>query len=175
MPDISKPPSARKKLRHPDGRINATQLPFLEAVKAAIIVTDASGVITYWNPFAQELYGWPSKEVVGRNIMEITVGEGTEQEAKQHMSELNDGKCWSGEFQVRCKNGEFLTALVTLSPMVDESGAAIGIVGISQDLSSRKQAEAELQKAHAELEKRVQERTAELASSNESLQDFPAN
>jgi signal transduction histidine kinase len=98
------------------------------------------------------------------------VGEGTEQEAKQHMSELNDGKCWSGEFQVRCKNGEFLTALVTLSPMVDESGAAIGIVGISQDLSSRKQAEAELQNAHAELEKRVQERTAELASSNESLQ-----
>ena len=170
MPDISKPPASQKRLRQPDGRIDATQLPFLDAVKAAIIVTDRSGVITYWNPFAQELYGWSSKDVVGRNIMEITVGEGTAEEAKQHMSELNDCKCWSGEFQVRCKNGEFLTALVTLSPMVDASGAAISIVGISQDLSSRKQAEAELQNAHTELEKRVQERTAELASSNESLQ-----
>jgi len=156
MPDISNPPAA--------------QLPFLEAVKAAIIVTDQSGIITYWNPFAQELYGWPSKEVLGRNILEITVGAGTEQDAREHLSALSDGKCWSGEFQVRCKNGEFLTALVTLSPMLDDSGVAIGIVGISQDLSSRKQAEAELQTAHAELEKRVRERTAELASSNQSLQ-----
>jgi PAS domain S-box-containing protein len=156
MPDISNPPAA--------------QLPFLEAVKAAIIVTDQSGIITYWNPFAQELYGWPSKEVLGRNILEITVGAGTEQDAREHLSALSDGKCWSGEFQVRCKNGEFLTALVTLSPMLDDSGVAIGIVGISQDLSNRKQAEAELQNAHAELEKRVRERTAELASSNQSLQ-----
>src|SRR5579863_1274204 len=107
MPDISNPPAA--------------QLPFLEAVKAAIIVTDQSGIITYWNPFAQELYGWPSKEVLGRNILEITVGAGTEQDAREHLSALSDGKCWSGEFQVRCKNGEFLTALVTLSPMLDDS------------------------------------------------------
>jgi PAS domain S-box-containing protein len=171
MPDISKPSTSRKKFPQPDGRIDASQLPFLDAVKAAIIVTDPSGVITYWNPFAQELYGWSSKDVVGRNIMEITVGDGTAEEAKQHMSELNDGKCWAGEFQVRCKNGDFLTALVTLSPMIDAaSGAAIAIVGISQDLSSRKQAETELQSSHTELEKRVQERTAELASSNESLQ-----
>jgi PAS domain S-box-containing protein len=153
-----------------DGRINLSTVPLLEAIKAAIIVTDSAGHITYWNPFAEELYGWPSEEVVGRNIMEITVGSASEQEARDHMLALSDGKCWSGEFQVRCKNGEFLTALVTLSPMIDDSGTAIGIVGISQDLSSRKQAEEELQKAHAELEKRVQERTAELASSNESLQ-----
>jgi PAS domain S-box-containing protein len=170
MPEKSKRSSKKEKSQRSDGRISATQLPFLNAVKAAIIVTDKSGIITYWNPTAQELYGWSSNEVVGRNIMEITVGAATEQEARQHMAKLNDGQCWSGEFQVRCKDGEFLTALVTLSPMVDASGNAVGIVGISQDLSSRKQAEAELQSAHAELEKNVQERTAELASSNESLQ-----
>jgi PAS domain S-box-containing protein len=152
------------------GRINSFTMPFLEAIKAAIIITDSAGNITYWNPFAEELYGWPSKEVVGRNIMEITVAAASEEEAREHMSALNDGKCWSGEFQVRCKNGDFLTALVTLSPMIDDSGTAIGVVGISQDLSSRKQAEEALQNAHAELEKRVQERTAELASTNESLQ-----
>src|SRR5271154_4765805 len=106
MPDISNPPTTQENPQYPAGRIHAAQLPFLEAVKAAIIVTDQSGVITYWNPFAQELYGWPSNEVLGRSILEITVGAGTEQEAREHMSALSDGKCWSGEFQVRCKNGE---------------------------------------------------------------------
>jgi PAS domain S-box-containing protein len=174
MSNVSKFSANSQNVQHRDGGINSTHMPFLEAVKAAIIVTDSAGIITYWNPFAEELYGWPTKEVVGRNIMEVTVGVGSEQQAINHMAALNDGKCWSGEFQVRCKNGEFLTALVTLSPMFDESGAAIGIVGISQDLSSHKQAEEELQNARAELEKRVQERTAELASINESLQKLSA-
>src|ERR1700730_7291149 len=174
MSNTSKFSANSQNVQHRDGRIDSAHIPLLEAVKAAIIVTDSAGIITYWNPFAEELYGWPTKEVVGRHIMEVTVGVGSEQEAINHMAALTDGKCWSGEFQVRCKNGEFLTALVTLSPMFDESGAAIGIVGISQDLSSRKQAEEELQNAHAELEKRVQERTAKLASINESLQKLSA-
>jgi PAS domain S-box-containing protein len=142
----------------------------LEIVKAAIIITDGAGVITYWNPFAEELYGWASKEVIGRNIMEITVSNESEQEAKKHMAAVNAGKSWSGEFEVRCKEGGFLTALVTLSPVIDEGGSTIGIVGVSQDLSGRKQAEEDLRNAHAEMERRVQERTTELALMNESLQ-----
>jgi PAS domain S-box-containing protein len=152
------------------GPAGPSHIQFLEAIKAAIIITDGAGIITYWNPSAEELYGWASNEVVGRSIMEITVSSETEQEARAHMADLNAGKSWSGEFEVRCKAGGFLTALVTLSPLLDESGSTIGIVGVSQDLSGRKQAEEELRNAREELEKRVQERTAELALSNESLQ-----
>ena len=35
-----------------------SHVPFLEAVCAAIIITDKTGTITYSNPFAEELYGW---------------------------------------------------------------------------------------------------------------------
>jgi PAS domain-containing protein len=59
---------------------------FLEIVRAAIIITDISGIITYWNPFAEELYGWSSPEVVGRSIMEITVSAETDEEARKHMA-----------------------------------------------------------------------------------------
>jgi PAS domain S-box-containing protein len=51
------------------------------AAQTAIIATDLTGTITYWNPFAEELDGWTLKEVVGRNIMEITVTAETEQQA----------------------------------------------------------------------------------------------
>ncbi|MGH9502430.1 MAG: PAS domain-containing sensor histidine kinase [Terriglobales bacterium] len=117
------------------------QIPLLRAIRAAVIVTDLAGTITYWNPFAQELYGWSSSEVMGRPIMEITVSSDTEQQAKECMADLNAGKSWAGEFQVLCKDGKYLTALVSLSPMLDESGNNAGIIGVSQDLRSHKQAE----------------------------------
>ena len=154
--------------------MEASELPFLEAMKVAVIITDSDGVVTYWNPFAQELYGWPAAEVIGRNVMEITVAKGTKEEAEQHMAELRNGQRWTGEFEVRCKNGRFLTALVTLSPMRGESGAITGIIGVSQDLSGRKRTEEDLRSERAELEKRVQERTAELDAANQSLRELSA-
>jgi len=154
--------------------MKASELPFLEAMKAAVIVTDGDGVVRYWNPFAQELYGWPAAEVIGRNIMEITVAKGTKEEAEQHMKELKLGQRWTGEFEVRCKNGRFLTALVTLSPMRGETGAITGIIGVSQDLSGRKRTEEDLRSERSELEKRVEERTAELDAANRSLRELSA-
>jgi PAS domain S-box-containing protein len=114
---------------------------FLEAVKAAIIITDSAGIIMYWNSSAEELYGWQFREVLGRNILEITVSSDTKQEAQQHMAALNAGKSWSGEFEVRCKDEKCLAALVTLSPILDASGTLVSIVGVSQDLSRRKHAD----------------------------------
>ncbi len=154
--------------------MKSSNLPFLEVIKAAIIITDSAGIITYWNPFAEELYGWPSKEVVGRNIMEITVAKENEEEAARHMATLKVGERWTGEFEVRCKGGGLLTALVTLSPIVDITGATIGIIGVSQDLSGRKETEEGLRNERAELEIRVQERTAELNRANQSLRDLSA-
>jgi PAS domain S-box-containing protein len=146
--------------------------PFLELVTAAIIITDISGIITYWNPFAEELYGWTSPEVVGRSIMDITVSAETNEEARKHMAALRAGNAWSGEFKVRCKTGALLDALVTLSPIVDETNSVIGIVGVSQDLTERKHVEEKLRRAQIELESRVRERTLELDTANQGLRDL---
>lgn len=149
-------------------------IPILDALQAAVIVTDVAGTVTYWNPAAEKLYGWAREEVVGQNIMGITVAKETAEEAAQHMASLMAGNSWAGEFAVRCKNGEFLPALVTLSPLFDAAGATIGIAGVSQDLRGRKQIEMQLQGAREELEKRVAERTEELRRANESLRDLSA-
>ena len=149
-------------------------IPFLEAIGAAIIITDATGIVTYWNRFAEKLYGWTAAEVVGRNIVEITVSPESEQVAQQHMAALIAGNTWSGDFDVRCKSGKLLPALVTLSPLFDEKGTVSAIVGISQDLSARREAEEALRTAQGELEKRIQERTKELNKANATLRELSA-
>ncbi len=143
-----------------------TGIPILEAIKAAIIITDLAGAITYWNPFAEELYGWKAEEVIGRKIVDIAVAAETAAEPAMAMGNLPEGKRWSGEFTVRCKDGTFLPALVTLSPLLDEAGSQVGILGLSQDLSGHKEVEEKLKNAQAELEKRVEERTEELRAAD---------
>jgi PAS domain S-box-containing protein len=141
----------------------------LKNLKAAILATDSAGTIDYWNPFAEALYGWQPQEVLGRDITEITVNSTTYEQANEPMAVVKAGQSWSGEFRVFCKRGEYLPALLTLSPLFDAEGVSIGIIGISQDLSGHKQADEEIRKRQAELERLVEERTTELEQMNRSL------
>jgi len=56
-----------------------------------------------------------------------------------------------------------------LIPLRDSSGNIKAILGVSRDITDRKQVEASLQRAKNELEKRVAERTASLSASQEKL------
>lgn len=124
---------------------------FLQAAQVAIIATDLAGTITYWNPFAERLYGWSFREVVGRNIMEITVSAETEQAAHEHMQSVLAGNSWAGEFQVHCNDGNYVAAFVTLSPVRNDAGVNVGIVGVSQDIRSLKEAEVALRRSEEQF------------------------
>src|SRR5947209_5636167 len=112
--------------RRPSEDILQLKANLLDALSAAVIATDIKGNITYWNRFAEELYGWSAKETVGRNIMQFVVPPETEQEAIEIMSLLRTGQTWTGEFRVKRKDGSSFTALVTDSPVLDGDGLLIG-------------------------------------------------
>jgi PAS domain S-box-containing protein len=52
---------------------------------------------------------------------------------------------------------------------IQDTGELYGILGVNIDITEHKRAEEALQKAHDELERRVEERTAELSKANERL------
>lgn len=69
----------------------------------------------------------------------------------------------------RQADGRQAILLTSKVPLRDKEGRVWGVLGIDTDVSELKRVEAELREMHAELEKRVQERTAELAAANEQL------
>jgi PAS domain S-box-containing protein len=71
----------------------------LNAIPAGLIATDVAGQIIYWNRVAAELYGWSAGEVLGRNILEITVPPDNEKEAEEIMSLLRGGAKLDGGIQ----------------------------------------------------------------------------
>ncbi|HZS04187.1 MAG TPA: PAS domain S-box protein [Blastocatellia bacterium] len=123
----------------------------LAAVRQAVIVTDPDGTIIYWNPFAEELYGWRADEVLGCNIIEVTPAEGRQEQAAEIMARLAAGECWSGEFEVRRRDGTNFPAQVTDSPIFDNRGKLVGIIGISADISERRRAEEAMRRSEASL------------------------
>src|SRR5205085_1581667 len=60
------------------------QAHLLNTVEQAVIATDPDGRITYWNSFAEKLYGWSAAEAVGRNIVEVTPAD----ESKAQSTEI---------------------------------------------------------------------------------------
>jgi diguanylate cyclase (GGDEF)-like protein/PAS domain S-box-containing protein len=121
------------------------QAHLLASVEQAVIATDLAGKIIYWNRFAEKLYGWPAEEALGCNILDVTPTEISREQGAQIMVQLKMGKSWSGEFLVQHRDGTPFSIHVTDSPIRDEKGELIGIIGISTDISEWKKVEHALQ------------------------------
>ena len=127
------------------------QAQLLDNVEQAVIATDNTGIITFWNRFAEKLYGWTAAEVVGQPVISVIVPEVSQDLAEQIMEHLRSGTTWAGEYTVRRRDGTIFPAFVNDAPIRDENGNLAGVVGVSIDISTRKQTEADLHQALAEV------------------------
>lgn len=133
------------------------QASLLDSVGEAAIATDVDGRILYWNRCAERLYGWTAEEVVGRPVVDFIAASNRRPRADASIARLREGKAYSGEYPVRRRDGTEFTAYVISSPVHDENGRLVGHVGLSVDVTERKQAEqdrAQLDQTLALLEER---------------------
>ena len=84
--------------------------------------------------------------------------------------ELDRGTVSGFESVLRAKDDSNIPVLISASVLLDEEGREVGTVGFATDLRERKREQDALQKAYDELEKRVEERTAELKEARGRLQ-----
>lgn len=140
------------------------QAHLLDAMDQAAIVTDADGYVTYWNRYAETLYGWKRGEALGRNISELVVPPGQQEQAATIMSTLRAGESWSGEFVSQRRDGSTFPTFVADTPIVDADGKLTAVVGISNDITERKR-----------LEEQLRRRVAEFAEAEERIRSVVDN
>ncbi len=129
------------------------QAHLLNAIEQAVIATDINGVVIFWNQFAERLYGWSMDEVTGQNIIDILGCWDSPSQVEEIWLQLRKGQSWAGEFTLRRRDGTMSQLWVNDSPIHDERGNVVGVLGISYDITERKLAEEALKSALAEVQR----------------------
>ena len=122
----------------------ALQGAILDQVGSAVVMTDLSGEVTFWNGHAEEVFGWNSDEVMGRPIGEITVPLTSADETAEIMRVIGETGHWAGEYDALRRDGSTVPLFVTDTLISDADGLPVAIVGISTDITGRRAAEAEI-------------------------------
>ena len=138
------------------------QAYLLNSVGQGVIAVDREEKITFWNHAAEVLFGWSSAEVVGQPIVALAAAPSDREIASDIGPHAASGQTWSGEVLSQRRDGTTFPTLVTATPLYDETGALIGNVAISTDITAQKAAEEQVRLLNVGLERRVVERTAQL-------------
>ena len=127
------------------------QSRLLNAIEQAVIAANINGEIIYWNHAAEQLYGWAEAEVVGHNITEILLQDFIQEDTQGVLRHLNEGTSWTGEAILKRRDGTVLTVIITTSPITNDAGETIGILGVSTDITEQKWMQEVLNEAIAKV------------------------
>ena len=118
----------------------------LASIGDAVISTDAEGRVMYLNGVAEALTGWPQAEAVGRPLPEVfqIVNEQTRRPADNPaLQALQQGTVvgLANHTVLIARNGREWPIDDSAAPMLDESGAPVGVVLVFRDVTERRRDE----------------------------------
>ena len=125
--------------------------------------------MVYCNPKFQEITGYHSSEVIGKNCRMLNDANRSQPELAELRKQLAEAKPFTITLQNFRKNGQAFWNQLTTTPVWDENGELSHFIGIQRDVTDIREAQQNLLKTHAELtvlnqelEQRVASRTLEL-------------
>ena len=144
----------------------------LENIPNMIFVKDAIHLnFLRFNKAGEDLLGYSKEELIGKNDFDFFPKEEAEFFIKKDLIVLSEGKCVDipeESIQTRSKGKRILHTKKISIP--DEEGNPKYLLGISEDITERKQAVKALKKANEELETRVEERTYDLIKAKDEAE-----
>ena len=123
----------------------AYQASLLSNVSDAVISTNPEFIILTWNKAAENVYGWKSEEVVGKNLGSLLRTEFEPGEDKQSAeNKLLESGSWHGEIVHVTKSGKRKNILSSVTRIKDAKGDFSGVVAVNRDITERKSFEKEV-------------------------------
>lgn len=130
----------RKRIEETLREANEKLTALIHSSPIAIMVLDAEGRCTLWNPAAQRIFGWRADEVLGRPLPTIPTDRQEEHRAFRERVLRGEGFVEEEVLRQR-KDGSRIAVSLHTAPLHDSSGKATGVMGLLLDITDRKRAE----------------------------------
>jgi two-component system cell cycle sensor histidine kinase/response regulator CckA len=124
----------------------------LELADDAIILTDASGAITYWNRGAARMYGWEKKDALGQNVHALLRTEPPDPTQKLETI-MGDNSHWEGHLHQSRRDGE----RILVASRWTTAGAGSPRLQINTDITARRRVEEALRESEERYRRFVTE------------------
>lgn len=146
---------------------------WLALASAQIIwTTNAHGdVVEDW-PMWRAFTGQRADEFAGRGWASAVHAEDRQRISKVWAAALRSGTPYETEYRLRRHDGEFRHMAVRGVPVLEPGGLVREWIGSCADITERKRAEEEARRINSELEKRIQECTAQVEGAARELEAF---
>jgi PAS domain S-box-containing protein len=142
----------------------------VESSGDAIISKNLDGIIQTWNGGAERLFGYKPEEIIGKPVTTLIPADRLAEE-DFILGRIREGKKVEWTEAVRlAKDGRRIPVALSVSPVNDESGQAIGASSILHDATEIVAARETLARGREELERLVKERTGKLQEIVNELQ-----
>lgn len=145
------------------------QQTMIDTIPSPIFYKDREGRYLGCNASFESYIGRPKAEIIGKTYYDIAPRELADRyhEADQALFREPGVQCY--EAMVRHADGTNHDVFFTKGTFTDLEGRVAGLVGVILDITERKRTEQELERYRDHLEDLVEERTTELARTNEQL------
>jgi two-component system cell cycle sensor histidine kinase/response regulator CckA len=135
------------------------------------LIRGTDGDIVYANPKFERMLGYLWGELEHKNLSTVTYVDPSASDAEKTenpVARLDARGETTYEVRLKTKDGEPLWCRASMSKL-DHPVHGLVWVAVYEDISERKRADELIRTAHRDLQRRVQERTAELSKSNAAL------
>ncbi len=144
------PTSQPSRLSHAQAFEGDLPRALLEAIRESVIHTDLQGRIVYWNEGATRIFGYSGLEMLGRSPALLYPDADPERFAAD-LGQVMEGRDYSGEWLGRRKDGSEVWVDITTTLVRDAQGGPAGFLGIAKDITERKRAQGELNRARTDI------------------------
>lgn len=112
----------------------------LDNASDQVVITDGEGIVVYANAAVEKITGYNPEEALGKKAGVLwKVPMPIEYYKNLWHTIKEQKKTFIGEIQNRRKNGQLYTALISISPVLDNSGNVPYFVGIERDITREKE------------------------------------